>query len=50
MKDMTHEEFLKNILNGKLELRNSNRIKNKIKQAKFPNRILLENYKRSHES
>lgn len=50
VKDMTHEEFLTSILNSELDLRNSNGIKNKIKRAKFPNKILLENYERSHLS
>ena len=45
---MTHEEFLTSILNSELDLRNSNGIKKKIKRAKFPNKILLENYERSH--
>jgi DNA replication protein DnaC len=50
VKDMTHEEFLRSVLNSEVELRSSNGIRNRIKNAHFPNRILLEDYRRDHLS
>lgn len=50
IKDMNHEQFLTELLNSELELRSSNGVKNRIKNARFPNKILLEDYEREHIS
>ncbi|MDO4468163.1 MAG: IS21-like element helper ATPase IstB [Bacillota bacterium] len=50
VKDMSCEDFLLEVLNAELNLRSSNSIKTKIKNAKFPYRIILEDYERDHFS
>lgn len=50
VKDLSLEQFLTEILNSELELRNSNGVKHRVKNAKFPNKIILENYNRDHLS
>lgn len=50
VKDMTYEEFLDELLKCELELRNSNGLKTRIRNAKFPYKILLEDYERKHFS
>ena len=50
VRDMSHEEFLEEILKNELELRNTNGINSRIRQAKFPYHILLEDYERDHFS
>lgn len=48
--EMNHKEFLEKILQNELDLRNSNSIRNKIKNAKFPYKICLDDYERNHLS
>lgn len=50
MKDMSHEEFLNQILSDEVELRQKNSIHNKVKNAKFPYKIILDDYEREHLS
>ena len=48
--DMSLEEFLEAILQNELDLRNTNSIKNKIRNAKFPYKLSLDDYERNHFS
>lgn len=50
LSDMSHEEFLERVLQNEWELRNSNSIKNRIKNAKFPYKISLDDYDINHLS
>lgn len=50
LSDMSHEEFLETILQNELDLRNTNSIKNKIRNAKFPYKLSIDDYERSHLS
>ena len=50
LKDMNHEQFLDWILKEELEQRQSNSIKTKIRYAKFPYKMILDDYEREHLS
>ena len=50
LKDMSHEELLTWVLKEELELRQINSVKTKIKNAKFPYKIILDDYVREHLS
>lgn len=50
MADLNNEEFLDKLLNNEVELRNSNSVKNRIREAKFPYKMILDDYERNHLS
>lgn len=50
MSDMTHEEFLEGLLNSEVEARCQNAVRNRIRNARFPYTMILNDYKRDHFS
>lgn len=50
LKDMNFEQFLDWILKEELEQRQANSIKTKIRNAKFPYKMILDDYEREHLS
>jgi len=50
LKDLSHEEFLTELLNREAELRYSNGVQKRISNSKFPYTITFSDYKRSHFS
>lgn len=50
LNDMSHEEFLDELLKREVETRSQNAIRNRIQQAKFPYTMILNDYKREHLS
>lgn len=50
LSDMGYEEFLEEILKNEVEQRKQNSVKHRIREAHFPHKILLEEYKRDHLS
>lgn len=49
-KDMSHLEFLECLLENEVLLRQENSIKTRMKNAKFPYQMVLDDYKRKHLS
>lgn len=50
LNDLTHAEFLEQILNNEAELRFSNGVDKRIKNSKFPYKITFNDYSRDHFS
>lgn len=50
MKDMSYEEFLDEILKNEISMRISNSVKHRIKQAKFPYQMIMDDYSKDHLS
>ena len=50
LKDMNHEQFLDWLLKAELDLRQSNSIITKTRNAKFPYKMILDDYERNHLS
>ena len=50
LQDWNHEQFLEELLKRETELRTSNSINRRIREAHFPYRITLEEYRRDHLS
>lgn len=50
LNDWNYEQFLENMLNQEINIRKENSIKNRIKNARFPYKIILDDYKREHLS
>lgn len=50
LNDWNYEDFLEKILNQEIHVRKQNSINNRIRNARFPYRILLDDYKREHLS
>lgn len=48
--DLSNEEFLDRLLMNEVELRNSNGVRNRIREAKFPYKMILDDYERDHLS
>lgn len=48
--DMTHKEFLEALLAEEVRQRKENAVKRRIRNAKFPYRIILDDYRRDHLS
>lgn len=48
--DLSNEEFLDRLLMNEVELRNSNSIRNRIREARFPYKMILDDYERDHLS
>ena len=50
LKDMSFEDFLEELLKNEVELRTRNSIKTRIRRAKFPYQMILQDYQREHLS
>ncbi|MFR1448930.1 MAG: IS21-like element helper ATPase IstB [Beduini sp.] len=50
LNDWNYEEFLEKILNQEIHVRKQNSINNRIRNACFPYKIILDDYKREHLS
>lgn len=48
--DLSNEEFLERLLMNEVELRNSNSVKNRIREARFPYKMVSDDYEREHLS